>query len=452
MTPLRFNDALRRAAAATRNDALPAQPPVRIIRDIYGRLRFAINAGEADYPAEARSSLEAAQQTLGAYSGGDELLFRDSFADPDRIFNSSDWHTTVVAMGVDEDGNSLGEVDVMLLDRQITGQDWIRTTRAPRPDSAPPRVVFYGLKGGVGRSTALCMLAYSLAREGKRVLLLDFDLESPGLSGLLLPSDRVAGFGLVDWFIEDAVQRDDSVLLDLVSDSPLAELTRGQIRVAAAMGQGENAYLAKLARVYADVPSPTGPERFAQRMARLVAALEAQERPDIVLIDSRAGLHDLAAISIAGLADLALLFATDSEQNWQGYRQLFEHWRQRPEVLRGVRERLWMVRAMFPESDQEARFQRFLERSYDLFADHLYDEIQPTRADDEPPDAGASEPFSFPMDSDAAPHFPWTVRWSPRFVEFDALSLRNRGGVDDTDIDLAFGPFVERVKESIFGE
>jgi len=218
--------------------------------------------------------------------------------------------------------------------------------------------VFYGLKGGVGRSTALAMLSYSFARAGKKVLLLDFDLESPGLSGLLLPVDRVAGFGLVDWFIEDGVQHGDSVLDDLVADSPLAENTTGRIRVAAAMGQGELAYLAKLARVYAELPTPTGPERFAQRMQRfaqrmqrLVQALEVRERPDIVLIDSRAGLHDLAAISIATLADLALLFATDNEQNWQGYRQLFAHWQQRPAVLRGVRERLWMVRAMFPTSN-----------------------------------------------------------------------------------------------------
>lgn len=449
-TTIRFNDVLRLAALSLRHPELQAAEPVaRVIRDVYGRVRFALDCPQADYPASALALLEQAQAELGPYATSMEVLTHDSFSNPQAVFGSADWHRTTVDLGIDEDGNSLGEVEVTLLDRQIVGQDWIRTERV-RPEGAPPRVVFYGLKGGVGRSTALCMLAYSLAREGKRVLLLDFDLESPGLSGLLLPADRVAGFGLVDWFIEDAVQRDDSVLRDLVSDSPLAELTRGKIRVAAAMGQGETAYLAKLARVYADVPSPTGPERFAQRMARLVTALEAQERPDIVLIDSRAGLHDLAAISIASLADLALLFATDSEQNWQGYQQLFEHWRQRPEVLRGVRERLWMVRAMFPESDQETRFQRFLERSYDLFADHLYDEIKPTDAGDDLPDVDAPEPFSFPLDSDEAPHYPLTVRWSPRFVEFDAL--RSRGGVNDTDIDLAFGPFVTRVKEAIFGE
>ncbi len=54
---------------------------------------------------------------------------------------------------------------------------------------ATPRLVFHGIKGGVGRSTAIAMLAYHLAKKGKNVLLIDFDLESPGLSGLMLPPD-----------------------------------------------------------------------------------------------------------------------------------------------------------------------------------------------------------------------------------------------------------------------
>jgi hypothetical protein len=212
------------------------------------------------------------------------------------------------------------------------------------------------------------------------------------------------------------------------------------------MGQAEPAYLAKLARVYADVPTPNGPERFAQRMARLVEALEQQEQPDIVLIDSRAGLHDLAAISIATLADLALLFATDSAQTWQGYRQLFAHWQQRPEVLRGVRERLWLVRALFPESGQQDQFERFLEQAHDLFAENLYDEIEPTHGEAE------RTGFSYALADDAAPHFPLTVRWNARFVEFDPLARRDRGGVDDADIDLAFGPFVQRIRSMLFEE
>ncbi|HRD91907.1 MAG TPA: AAA family ATPase [Candidatus Accumulibacter phosphatis] len=462
MHTLRFNQALRQAAEASQDARLPTRWPVLLVRDVYGRLRFAIDAyrphtpddeeerAEAEppsdevYPLEAYALLKEATAQLQHYATADEVLFRDDFFNPATLFQNPDWHDTLVPACEDSDGNIHPELTVRLLDRQIIGQDWLHTMHERAP-SAPPRVVFYGLKGGVGRSTALAMLSYSFARAGKKVLLLDFDLESPGLSGLLLPVDRVAGFGLVDWFIEDGVQHGDSVLDDLVADSPLAENTTGRIRVAAAMGQGELAYLAKLARVYAELPTPTGPERFAQRMQRLVQALEVRERPDIVLIDSRAGLHDLAAISIATLADLALLFATDNEQNWQGYRQLFAHWQQRPAVLRGVRERLWMVRAMFPETDQKEHFDSFLERSHDLFSENLYDEIDPAQA--EPENA-----FAYALDSEAAPHFPLIVRWSARFMEFDPMASDARGGVGDADIDLAFGPFAKRVSSILFGD
>lgn len=40
---------------------------------------------------------------------------------------------------------------------------------------------FYSYKGGVGRSMALAQAADSFARTGLRVLMIDFDLEAPGL-------------------------------------------------------------------------------------------------------------------------------------------------------------------------------------------------------------------------------------------------------------------------------
>lgn len=42
-------------------------------------------------------------------------------------------------------------------------------------------VTFYSYKGGVGRSMALANIAYELARKGKKVLMIDWDLEAPGL-------------------------------------------------------------------------------------------------------------------------------------------------------------------------------------------------------------------------------------------------------------------------------
>lgn len=444
MKPVRFNEALRHAAEIANSLTAPEGIEVRVIRDVYGRLRFAVNAEKSAFPEAARNQLEATSLKMGAFNAPGGVLLRDDFSDPDALFGHEDWHQTVVPGPESDEGVVAPELAINLLDRQITGQDWLHTASEAEAAGAP-RIVFYGIKGGVGRSTTLAMLAYRLARDGKRVLLIDFDLESPGLSGLLLPPERMAAFGLVDWFVEDAVGQGEGVLQDIVSDSPLADNTTGAIRVVATLGQGETAYLAKLARVYADIPSPQGPERFASRMRRVVNELEAREQPDVVLIDSRAGLHDLAAISIAGLATVALLFATDAAQNWQGYQQLFQHWQRRPEVLRHVRERLAIVQALFPESDQQARAARFLQHAYDLFANTMYDQIEP----------GAETPldaFTFGLGDEAAPHFPLRVRWSQRLQEFDPLLSVERGGVGDADIDSAFGPFFDAVKSMLLGE
>lgn len=463
MTGCTFNQALVRATVALQDERLPAQWTVGIVRDVYGRLRFAVDAwrplpqGEqpegprADarpediYPADALQRLIEAAATLDPYATVPAVLFRDDFSNPASLFEHRDWHQTIVTVPATTaaDGNEVPsrEIAVRLLDRQVVGQDWLRTNRFAE-QGHPPRVVFYGLKGGVGRSTALAMFAYRLARDGKKVLLIDFDLESPGLSGLLLPPERVASYGLVDWFVEDAAGQGDVVLRDMVSVSPLADNTQGSIRVAAAMGQGETAYLSKLARVYVDVPSKDGPQTFADRMLKITGLLEAQEQPDIVLIDSRAGLHDVAAVAIGSMASVALLFATDSPQNWQGYRQLFMHWQQRPEVLRQVRDRIVMVQALFPESDQAERASRFVQNAWDVFHELVYDQLEP--GVEAPVDA-----FTFDLHSEDAPHFPMRVRWNARFQEFNPLLGRSAGGVDDTDIDLAFGPFVQEVIDAL---
>lgn len=442
MTIIRFNDALRLAAEAAQDSTLPKEWPVRVVRDVYGRVRFAINCEASQYPAEARALLERELIKLGTYATKSEVMFRDDLSNPDLIFKA-DWHLTTVQAGFDDNDQPKPDLAVSVLDRQIMGQDWLNPSTTLKKH--PHRIVFYGLKGGVGRSTALAMAAYGLAREGKRVLLLDFDLESPGLSGLLLPPERVAEFGLVDWFVEDAVGQGDSILHNMVADSPLADTTTGTIRVAAAMGQEEPAYLSKLARVYADVPSHDGNpglRRFAARMQNIVQLLEEQEKPDVVLIDSRAGLHDVAAISITRLADTALLFATDSAQNWLGYTQLFAHWQHRPEVCTEVRERLAIVQALSPKSDREGRSKAFLNHAYELFSSTLYDEIAPPKIPPANFTMQSIDLYNPAMEDEAAPHFPIRVDWDDVFQEFDPKLRPEQGGVSDAEIDAKFGALI----------
>ncbi|WP_189687244.1 ParA family protein [Pseudorhodoferax aquiterrae] len=444
MATIRFHDALRQAAQALAHLELPAEPPVRVVRDLYGRLRFAVDSAQADYPVQAREQLQKAQAALGPYATSDELLFRESFSYPDKFFYQQNWLQTIVPMGSNEDGEPLPATEVLLLDRTVTGHDWLQPAQTNGRHAH--RVVFFGLKGGVGRSTALCMVAWGLARQGKRVLLVDFDLESPGLSGLILPTERVAEYGVMDWLVEDAVGQGDTVLQGMVSASPLGETTQGAVRVAAAMGSQESDYLAKLARAYADVPSAHGPQRLGERLRRMVEALEVREQPDVVLIDSRAGLHDLAAAAITGLADTTLLFATDSAQTWQGYRQLFGHWQKRLKVVRKVRESLAIVRALTPKSDREGGVKRFQRKAYELFAETLYDAI--------PIGVVESEADYFhPIETDeAAPHFPILVDWDERFQEFDPGLRPEHGGASEAQVDATFGALIEWVSKRIQGD
>jgi len=47
------------------------------------------------------------------------------------------------------------------------------------------RISFYSFKGGAGRSTGLCNVAYSIANAGHRVGIIDFDIEAAGLNFVL---------------------------------------------------------------------------------------------------------------------------------------------------------------------------------------------------------------------------------------------------------------------------
>src|SRR5215470_3632439 len=61
-------------------------------------------------------------------------------------------------------------------------------------NSMPGRIyTFYSYKGGVGRSMALANIGVLLALAGKRVLLVDWDLEAPGLELYFSSGGRLVG-------------------------------------------------------------------------------------------------------------------------------------------------------------------------------------------------------------------------------------------------------------------
>lgn len=283
-----FDDAFKRAVGfASRHAAQLGLAPI-LVRDVYGCLRIAID--DRQYAVDPAALIPLAAEfhgELGAYSPGDSetdafLLGSRLFA-PDALFGSADVLSLPDTPGI------------RLLERQITGQDWLRPPLAPI--SKTRRATLYGVKGGVGRSTALAIWSKCLADEhGKRVLIVDLDLESPGISSMLLPSANSPDFGLVDYLVEEAVGQGDAILERLSAISPLVNSGSGEIRIVPAHGAQPGDYLAKLSRIYQGVPN--GPVDFAARIFSALSRLEEALQPDVVLLDSRAGLHDIAAMAV----------------------------------------------------------------------------------------------------------------------------------------------------------
>ena len=420
---LRFDDALVLATATIKANrpALAAAGRMRLVRDLFGRSRLAV-----EHRVEQLDAVDAAlSAALGTYFAGPSLVADEMVA-------------SHVVFGVDP-GELLLVDGVEVLERVLIGADW---TRGPLPNEPPrpQRATLYGLKGGVGRSTAIVAWSQHLAKLGERVLVIDLDLESPGVSSSLLPPDSTS-FGAVDWLVEDAVgQADDELLRLMVGSSPLARGS-GEVLVVPCGGSTDARYLAKLSRAYLEVPSATGPRPLASRIARLVDELERTVNPTVVLLDSRAGLHDLAGIATTRLGAFTFLFAMDTPQTWAGYRTLLSGWGSRPAIAREVRERLRVVAAQVPETNRIPYLEHLRLAAYDAF-EPLYDRPPPDG------EGEAADAFNPDIQAADAPHAPLPIYWSGEFQSWDPLT----GAVTDDQLRAAFGPFLDTATDLLLAE
>ncbi len=321
------------------------------------------------------------------------------------------------------------EGKIWLLDRQITGQDWLKPPFERSTNN--PRVAFFGVKGGVGRSTALVVWAWRLAKNGKRILVFDLDLESPGVSSTLLPIQNLPDFGIVDWFVEDGVGQGDLVETDIAAISPLAAELPGEVFVVPAFGRKTEDYLSKLGRCYSE--SSDGENvGWSTRLEKFVAGMEAAKKPDIVILDSRAGIHDIAAAAITRMDADTFLFSVDSSQTWRAYSYLFRDWKYDPRLVE-IRHRLQIVASMVPETGRDAYLDRFAVHAWDLFRENLYDYSAPDE----------TEAFTFDLNDDTAPHYPWPVYWHRALQEFDPAGSKNVWDIKTAE--EALGEFMDRV-------
>ncbi|WP_322620599.1 KGGVGR-motif variant AAA ATPase [Streptomyces acidicola] len=438
--PVRFDDARPRALTIA-HDVAAEGLDLLLVRDVLGRFALVVDDREKDVPADrATAWSERLTADLQRYAADRPLLLASGLFSADDLLGSERAQPDPLHLPADEHGS------VRLLDNTVVGEDWaqVSTPAVETDGSRTHRTALYGFKGGVGRTTATAILARHLADQGHVVLVVDLDLESPGAGPILAAGALLPRHGIVDQLVESAVANADG--LDLVAPSGYRPRTgRGELWVTPARGRDTAgvtySYVDKLNRVYADIPGMD----FADRLAAAVRACEdavAREgesgrRPNVVLLDSRAGIHDIAAVTISRLCDLALLFGADNRQTWGGYGDLFVAWHSSGQA-RAIREKLRMVASMVPESPQRpmgAYLESFREHSWECFA-VLYDDDVPEL------ETGQLIPgaFSPSLEDDSAPHHPIPILFEPGLVGLDSDSAP--GWQDRAFVQAAYRDFL----------
>ena len=428
---------------------LVAGEPIILVRNWYGQLMFLLPCVRRELERSGCMPLmEDLRLQVGSLALPTWVMCRDELFGADTYWSD---RSLIPLVDVSDESTSDQPVQLLcLLERQERDRDWL--SPVPKEGGASrkaKRCVFFSIKGGVGRSSALTMLAIELARKGQRVLVVDGDFESPGLSSSLLPrDDGQPAYGVVDWLTAQALGANAETLQSMalkqvVEHSPLNSrlALQGQLLVAPAYGQNTQAYVAKLARLYRQ--SPDG-KAYAQRLNELLTTLEVQHEIDVTLFDSRAGIDETSAAAVTQLkADVSFLFAIDTSQTWDAYGLLFQHLGRNPLLLQAssdaedgewnLRESLHLVSALTP---QEAGayvgyFEQLQINAYDTFRE-IYDE-----------DAGNDfKAFAPAPDDEDAPHSAVKVMWNDALRAFNVLKQPDL--VNEPIVHAAFLEFLNK--------
>lgn len=365
-----------------------------VVRDLLGKVRLAIDidAGPVDLQ-DLASKLAASLD--GWFSGPivSPSIDNNALRRAARgiLDGASDWPDDWPATWEDSPGAlkpiSTGKWRAY---RRVLGKEsWLEEGGASSPwpliPQAPAIISFYSFKGGVGRTSALAVVARQLARRGKKVLCIDLDLEAPGLDSIL---DFAVDRGVIDYLLAHAATgtADTHGLVTDIDTQPL--LYPGGWLKAIAAGTLVNdsapaSYIEKLSRLdylgHDNKPSPV-----QSALEGLVKRLKREHSPDYIFVDSRAGLHDLGGLSLTSLAHVDVIVTRADRQGLQGLRLVLDGIRRR---RKPAERRICIVHNFArlpigpgsPNADEEERFRQ---RVHETFVSaQLYNDEPPSDAD-----------------------------------------------------------------------
>ncbi len=225
---------------------------------------------------------------------------------------------------------------------------------------------FYSYKGGVGRTTALINVAAELSRRGRKVLVVDFDLEAPGITSYDFCAKAATTPGVVDYICEYIKTSTAPSIDRFIHKCSLAFEGDALDLWVMPAGLQDKKYKARLhsinwARLYAEQSGYLLLENLKAQWAETI-------EPDYVLIDSRTGHTDVSGICTRQLPDAVVFTFKPNRQNLTGLKQIVEEVSSEKEGPRKKNIYKHFVASDVPRVDDE---HKILENTLALFKAEL---------------------------------------------------------------------------------
>jgi len=214
-------------------------------------------------------------------------------------------------------------------------------------------VTFYSFKGGVGRTLALANIGLELAQTGRRVLLVDFDLEAPGIDTFEPLQTKEPHNGIVEYVSDFTSNRTAPDVKEYIYEVFGVGRKGGRLWVMPA-GKGGQEYSRKLNSINWQqlYDKGSGFLMFEDIKKQWKTYFE----PDYVLIDSRTGHTDIGGICTRQLPDAVIILFFPNEQNLKGLIPIVSSIRSENECRKEHKEhsiQLHFVMSNVPDLDDE---------------------------------------------------------------------------------------------------
>lgn len=186
-------------------------------------------------------------------------------------------------------------------------------------------ITFYSYKGGVGRSLALVNVAKLLASLGKKVYVLDLDLEAPGLHYKL--ADEAARDDLEKGFVDYAYNyfRGDGYgkIEDFtIKCKPNEYPNGGWVWLMPAGNSTLKTYWEHLLQIRWTEKVYDHEGEALLFLLELKSCIEEQCQPDVLLLDARTGVTEIGSAALTLLPDILVFLFVNNLESKEGTREI----------------------------------------------------------------------------------------------------------------------------------